>query len=134
MFSCSHRFPSRSSTMPPRKSTKTLPAPADTRPQRNTQPIAQAALKLTSVVLALREEEESDSTTDSNSNSDDDEEIANAADESNPEAGDQDDDSDSTEEPEVPIAVPQKRGKASENTATPKSFFTHISPYCMIIS
>ena len=127
MFSCSHRFPSRSSTMPPRKSTKTLPAPADTRPQRNTQPIAQAALKLTSVVLALREEEESDSTTDSNSNSDN-EESANTADESNSEAGDEDD-SNSIEE--VPIAVPQKRGKASKNTATPKSFVTHISAYCI---
>ena len=113
--------------MPPRNSTKNLPAPADTHPQQNTQP--NAAPKLTSVVLAtLREEEELDSTTDSNSNSDD-EESANAADESNSEAGDEDD-SNSIEE--VPIAVPQKRGKASKNTATPKSFLTHISAYCIM--
>jgi hypothetical protein len=106
--------------MPPRKSTKALPAPADTR---NTQ--SNAAPKLTSVVLAAsREEEESDTTQATNSNSsDDDDDIANAADESN--SSDEDDDSDSIEE--VPIAVPQKRGKASKNTATPKSFFTHIS-------
>ena len=69
-------------TMPPRKSIKTLPAPADTRPQWNTQP--NAAPKLTSAVLAaLREEQELDSTTNSNSNSDDSDnkEIANTADE-----------------------------------------------------
>jgi len=115
--------------MPPKKSTKTLPAPADTCPQWNMQP--NAAPKLTSAVLAaLREEEESDSTTNSNSNSDDDEEITNTADEGNPEAGDADGDSDSVEE--IPIAVPRKRGKASKNAAMPKSFFVHISPYCIM--
>lgn len=106
--------------MPPRKSTKTLPAPADTRPNAAPKQSTSSA-----VLSALREEEESDSTTTiSNSNSDEDE-IANAADESNP-AGDEDDDSDSIEE--VPIAIPQKRGKASKNTPTSMSkfLFTHI--------
>ncbi|KIJ97938.1 hypothetical protein K443DRAFT_104792, partial [Laccaria amethystina LaAM-08-1] len=70
----------------PRKSIKTLPAPADTRPQQTKHP--NIAPKPTSVILAaLREEEESDSTTNHNSNSDNNKEIANAADESNPEAG-----------------------------------------------
>ncbi|KIK02608.1 hypothetical protein K443DRAFT_6002 [Laccaria amethystina LaAM-08-1] len=49
--------------MAPRKSTKTLPAPADTL-----------------IFAALREEEELDSTTNCNSDSDDDDEIANTAD------------------------------------------------------
>jgi hypothetical protein len=75
--------------MAPRKSIKTLPAPADTCPQQTKHP--NIALKLTSVILAaLREEEELDSTTNHNSDSDDDEEIMNAADESNPEAGEED--------------------------------------------
>ena len=115
--------------MAPRKSTKTLPAPADMCPQRNTQP--NAAPKLTSAILAaLREEEESDSMPNSNSNSDDNEEIADAADEGHSEAGDADDDSDLVEE--VPVAVPRKRGKASKDAAMPKSFFAHISPYCIM--
>lgn len=88
-----------------------------------------AAQKLTSVVLAdLREEELSDSTTDSNSSSDANEEIMNAADESN--SGDEDDDSDSTMTEEVPITVPQKQGKASKNTTTPKHLIC-ACPCCM---
>ncbi|KIK05665.1 hypothetical protein K443DRAFT_3674 [Laccaria amethystina LaAM-08-1] len=106
--------------MPPKKSTKSLPATADTTPQQNNQP--DTAPKLMSVVLAaLREEEESGSTNNSSSDSsDNDEEITNTADESNPEAGEEDNESDPPQE--VPIAVLQKRAKASKNAATPKSF------------
>ena len=115
--------------MAPKKSTKTLPAPTDTRPQQTKHP--NIAPKPTSAVLAaLREEEESDSTTNRNSNSDNDEEIANAADESNPEAGDEGSDSDTVEE--VPIAVPRKHAKASNNAAMPKSLSMHILPYCVM--
>ena len=60
--------------------------------------------------------------------SDANEEIMNAADESN--SGDEDDDSDSTMTEEVPITVPQKQGKASKNTTTPKHLIC-ACPCCM---
>ncbi|KIJ93204.1 hypothetical protein K443DRAFT_112392, partial [Laccaria amethystina LaAM-08-1] len=104
--------------------TRPLNTTSDTHPQQNNQP--GTAPKLTSVVLAaLREEEELGSTNDSSSDSsDDDEEITNAADESNPEAGEEDNESDPAQE--VPIAVLQKRTKALKNAATLKSLSAYI--------
>ncbi|KIJ96176.1 hypothetical protein K443DRAFT_10802 [Laccaria amethystina LaAM-08-1] len=89
--------------MPPKKSTKSLPATADTHAQQSNQP--DTALKPDIMVLAaLREEEELGSMNDT--------------DESNPEAGEEDDESDPAQE--IPIAVPRKRAKASKHAATPK--------------
>ena len=70
------------------------------------------------------------STTNCNSDSDVDEQIANEADESKSEACDEGSDSDSVEE--VPIAVPRKPAKASNNAAMPKSLSMHILPYCVM--